>query len=91
MGSLGILFPPWLTKRRTRLEGACPHPFPSFAATSSIAVSQLGGGSRLKRLCLLRGFLKNLALLLRSFSPNRKKFPTVLARGLNNTKSIISL
>ena len=37
MGSLGILSLPWPTKRRTRLEGACPRPFPSFAATSSIA------------------------------------------------------
>ena len=53
MGNLGILLFPWVAKRKTRLEGACPRPFPSFAATSSIAVSQLGGESRLKTpLCI---------------------------------------
>lgn len=58
MGSLGILFPPWLTKRRACLEGACPRPFPSFAATSSIAVSQLGGENRLKTPLCIAWFLE---------------------------------
>lgn len=54
MGSLGILFLLWVAKRGMYLEGgAYPLSFPRFAATSSIAVSQLGGESRLKTpLCI---------------------------------------
>lgn len=59
MGSLGILFLLWVAKRRTSLEGgAYPLPFPRFAETPSIAVSQLGGESRLKTPLCIAWFLE---------------------------------